>query len=121
MWGPHLLEFIAPALAVTCVAPSQQSPAAYTMAAVTTGVKLDITSLVNPKFSITSVEDSASQVAGSFLHWTCLLRPCTTKQIIAEKATQNTAVFPIAHLAQTRIAPEWVSERFCEQFFDVPV
>ena len=91
------------------------------MAAVTTGVKLDITSLVNPKISVTSVEVSASQVVGSLLHWTCLLRPCTTKQIIAEKATQNKVVIPIAHLAQTRVAPEWVSERFCEQIFDVSV
>ena len=57
-----VIEYIAPAPAVTCAASSQQSPPAYTMTTVTTGVNLDITCLMNPQFSITAVEASAPQV-----------------------------------------------------------
>ena len=60
-----VIEYIAPAPAVTCAVPSQQLPPVYTTTTVTTDVNLDIVGLVNPQFSITAVEASAPQVVGS--------------------------------------------------------
>ena len=48
----HVIEYIAQAPAVTYSAPCRQLPPAYTMTAVTTGVNLDITGLVNPQCSL---------------------------------------------------------------------
>ena len=58
-------------LAVTYAAHSQQLPSI--IKAVATGVNLDMTSLVNPQFSIAGVEVSAPQVSGS-------LPPCARVQ-----------------------------------------
>lgn len=55
------VKYIAPAPAVSYTALRQQLPPAYTLAAVTTGVYLDITGSVNPQFSISAVESSAPQ------------------------------------------------------------
>ena len=79
---------------MTCFAPSQQFPPAYTMAAVTTGVSLDTTGLVNTQCSITAVEDSAPQVDGSLSPLDEFAAPVYNRvrqeQIGAEEMTQNT-------------------------------
>ena len=56
-----VIEYVAPAPAVALSVPSQQ----LRPATVATGVNLDVTGLVHPQFSSTSVEGSASQVVGS--------------------------------------------------------
>ena len=61
-----VIEYIGPPLAVICSTPSQLSLPACTVAAVTNGVNLDTTGLVNPQCSITAVEASARHVVGSF-------------------------------------------------------
>ena len=54
-------EYVAPAPAVALSVPSQQ----LRPATAATGVNLDVTGMVHPQFSSTSVEVSASQVVGS--------------------------------------------------------
>ena len=60
-----VIEYSALAPSVTCFTPSPQSPLAYTMAAVTTGVTVDIARSVYSKSPIADVAASASQVTGS--------------------------------------------------------
>ena len=60
-----MIENVAPAPAVTHAVPSQQLHPAYTVTTVIPDVNFDTTGLVNPQFSITAVEASASQVVGS--------------------------------------------------------
>ena len=55
-------EYVAPAPAVTLSVPSLQFRPAYTSATVAVGVNFDVTGFVNPLFSRTAVEGSASQV-----------------------------------------------------------
>ena len=62
-----VFEYVAPAPAVTLSVPSQQLPPAYTMTTDTADDNFDITSLVNPQFSCTAVEDVSPLVVGSLL------------------------------------------------------
>ena len=55
-------DYVAPAPAVTLPVHSQQLRPAYTSASVAAGVNFDVTGFVNPQFSRTAVEGSASQV-----------------------------------------------------------
>ena len=53
---------VAPAPAVTLPVHSQQLRPAFTSASVAAGVNFDVTGIVNPQFSRSAVEGSASQV-----------------------------------------------------------
>ena len=60
-----VMEYMAPAPAVTLSVPSQQLPPAYTTTTDTTVDNLDITDLVHPQFSFTTVEAFSPLVVGS--------------------------------------------------------
>ena len=77
---------------------TQQLLLAYIMAAVTTGVILDITALVKSQFSITVVEASAQQVVGSLEEYaTPVYNQVFQEQIVAGETTQNIVEIPAAH------------------------
>ena len=59
-----VIEHIAPAPPVTCFAPCQKLHP-ETIATVTNDASSDMTDFVNPQFSTTAVDASASQVIGS--------------------------------------------------------
>ena len=88
-----VIEYVAPAPAATCSAPSQQFPPSYTMAAITTGARLDTTGLMNSQCSITAVQGSP------------LGEPSAPKNnqvrqellFIAEETTQNMAEITTVH------------------------
>ena len=86
----ELIDVLAPAR--TYAAPSQQLPSI--IKAVTTGVNLDMTSLVKPLFSITGVEVSAPQAVGSFSPLEEFDAPVYNQihqeLIVAGETTQNT-------------------------------
>ena len=119
-----VVEYIAPAPAVTCAAPSQQSLPAYTMAAVTTGVNLDIAGLVKPQFSITAVEASAPKVIGSLPPLEEFAAPVYNQvhqeQIVAGETTQNTVEIPTVQeqVIVQEIPEVQVVERIQEQIVE---
>ena len=81
---------------MTYFAPSQQLPPDYSMAAFTTGVSLDTTSLVNPRCVITAVEASAPQVVGSLPPLDEFPAHVHQEQIVAEQdLVQRRSVEPI--------------------------
>ena len=96
-----VIEYIARAPAASCSAPSQQFPPAYTMAAVTTGVNLDTTDLVNPQCSVTAVEDSAPQAIHSRSPSDEFAAPVYNQArqelFVAEETTQNKVEIPMVH------------------------
>ena len=96
-----VIGYIARAPAATCSAPSQQFPPAYTMAAVTTGVNLDTTDLVNPQCSVTAVEDSAPQAIDSCSPSDEFAAPVYNQArqelFVAEETTQNKVEIPTVH------------------------
>ena len=81
-----VIGYIAPAPAVAFSTPRQLLPPAYTMAAVTTGVSLDTTGLVNPPCPITVVEASLSlsRVVSSLPPLGEFTAPVHQEQIVAE-------------------------------------
>ena len=115
-----VIEYIAPAPAVTYVAPGQQLPPPYTMSTVTTGVNLDITGLVNPPFSITTVEVSAPQVVGSLPPSEEFAAPVYgqvhQEQIIAENVVENPAVQEQVIAQEIPQVPivDWIPEQIVE-------
>ena len=54
--------------AVTDVARAQQLPATFTKTAVTDGVNMSSTDVVNPQFTTRAVEHSVQQITGKFHH-----------------------------------------------------
>ena len=85
-----MLEYIAPASAVSFVAPSQQFCPAYTAATVTTGVNLDA-----------AVEGSASQVIGSLPHGEVFSAPVFNQvhqeQLAGGEIPENLVEIPVVH------------------------
>ena len=83
-----MLEYIAPTLAVSFVAPSQQLRPAYTAAAVATGVNLD-----------TAVKGSASQVVGSLPHGDVFAAPVFNQvhqeQLAGGEIPENLVEIPV--------------------------
>ena len=59
-----VIQYIAPALAVTYVVPNQQLPPVYTTTTVTTDDNFNMTGLVYPQFSSTAVEPFPPHVVG---------------------------------------------------------
>ena len=85
-----MFEFIAPAHAVSFVAPSQQLRPAYTAASVTTGVNLDA-----------EFVGSASQVVGSLLHGEVFAAPVfhqvRQEQLAGGEIPENLVEIPVVH------------------------
>ena len=109
-----VIEHSTPPPAVTFFTPCQQLPP-ETMA--TTDASSDTTSFVNPQFSTTAVEASASQVSGSLL-------------LLDEFAVRNRSLHcarashshPGAHCGSIQVIPgELFPERIEEQIVDSPV
>ena len=95
-----VIQHIAPPPAVTCFAPCEQLPP-DTMVTVTTDVTSDTTGFVNPQFSTSAVEASASQVIGPLPLLVMFAVPVydqiRLEQIVAEETTQKLVDIPTVH------------------------
>ena len=96
-----MIEYVAPAPAVTYVVPSQQLSPVYTTTTVTADDNFDMTGLVYPQFSSTAVEPVAPHVVVSLPpleEFTELVsNQVHQKQIAAGETTENIAEIHVVH------------------------